>query len=48
MRKFEFHPTHHDFFEYLGNTEIVRIAAIEIPRSVVMFFEFIEYLTFYF
>ncbi|UCD32448.1 MAG: hypothetical protein JSV38_00655 [Desulfobacterales bacterium] len=25
MRKFEFHPTHHDFFEYLGNTEIVRI-----------------------
>ena len=25
MRKYELYPTHHDFFEYFGNTEIVRI-----------------------
>ena len=25
MRKYEICPTHHDFFEYYGNTEIVRI-----------------------
>jgi len=25
MRKHELYPTHHDFFEYYGNTEIVRI-----------------------
>ncbi|MEE8432681.1 MAG: hypothetical protein V3S16_15645 [Candidatus Desulfatibia sp.] len=25
MRKHELCPTHHDFFEYCGNTEIVRI-----------------------
>ncbi len=25
MRKHELHPTYHDFFEYHGNTEIVRI-----------------------
>lgn len=25
MRKHELNPTHHDFFEYYGNTEIARI-----------------------
>jgi len=25
MRKHELYPTYHDFFEYYGNTEIVRI-----------------------
>ena len=25
MRKHEFYMAHHDFFEYYGNTEIVRI-----------------------
>ncbi len=25
MRKHELYPAHHDFFEYYGNTEIVRI-----------------------
>ena len=25
MRKYELYPTHYDFFEYFGNTEIVRI-----------------------
>ena len=25
LRKYELYPTHHDFFEYYGNTEIVRI-----------------------
>ncbi len=25
LRKHELYPTHHDFFEYYGNTEIVRI-----------------------